>query len=114
MIWHAMKIVQQAVQKDNPGQVPVLTCDQPLYTITKHIQWTWPETHGEDHFVILIGGLHIKMACLKLAGDWLEDSGWTEALVQADIAGAGTTNSFCVCHMSPGRGMTKGDSCFSV
>ena len=34
------------------------------------------------------------MAILKLLGDWLEDSGWTDALVQVDIASAGTANSF--------------------
>lgn len=38
---------------------------------------------GEDHFVIMLGGLHIEMAGLKMIGDWLEDSGWVEALVQA-------------------------------
>uniref|UniRef100_A0A8C4Q6I9 Mitochondrial ribosomal protein S21 n=1 Tax=Eptatretus burgeri TaxID=7764 RepID=A0A8C4Q6I9_EPTBU len=34
------------------------------------------------------------MALLTLLGDWLEDSGWTNALVQADIASSGTANSF--------------------
>jgi len=44
--------------------------------------------------VIMFGGLHIEMAMLKLLGDWLKDSGWTNALVQADIASSGTANSF--------------------
>ena len=44
--------------------------------------------------MIMFGGLHIEMATLKLLGDWLEDSGWTNALVQADIASSGTANSF--------------------
>ena len=38
-------------------------------------------THGENHFVIMIGGLHIEMAMLKLLGVWLEDK--CIALVQA-------------------------------
>ena len=42
----------------------------------------------------MFGGLHIEMAMLKLLGDWLEGSGWTNALVQADIASSGTANSF--------------------
>ena len=29
-----------------------------------------------------------------MLGDWLEDSGWTSALVQADIASPGTADSF--------------------
>ena len=93
MIRHSMDIVKAAIQHLNPGQTPVLAADQPLYARAKEIQWTWPATHGEDHFVIMFGGLHIEMATLKLLGDWLEDSGWTNALVQADIASSGTANS---------------------
>ena len=29
-----------------------------------------------------------------MLGDWLEESGWTSALVQADIAGTETADSF--------------------
>ena len=50
--------------------------------------WNWPLSHGEgeDHFVIVLGGLHIEMVALKILGDWLEGSGWMEAIVQANIA----------------------------
>jgi hypothetical protein len=94
MIKHSMNIVKISVQHLNPGQTPVLAVDQPLYALAKKIQWTWPATHGEDHFVIMFGGLHIEMATLRLLGDWLEDSGWTTALVQAGIVSSGTANSF--------------------
>ena len=77
-----MDIVKAAVQHLNPGQTPALAADQPLYT------------HGEDQVVIMFGGLHIEMATLKLLRDWLEDCGWTNALIQADIASSGTANSF--------------------
>ena len=50
----------------HPKQVPVLAADQPLYALAKEIQWTWPDSHGEDHFVIMFGGLHIEMAVLKV------------------------------------------------
>ena len=63
---------------------------QPLFAIAKK----WPEKYGEDKFVILFEGLHIELAALKTAGDWLEGSGWVEALVQAGIASAGTADSF--------------------
>lgn len=62
-----MAIVQAAVQHLNPGQVPVLAADQPLYTVAKQIQWTWPTTLEEDHFVMMFCGLHIEMAILKLS-----------------------------------------------
>ena len=51
MIKHSMTMVQAAVQHLNPGQVPVITADQPLFALAKQIQWTWPSTLGENHFV---------------------------------------------------------------
>ena len=67
MIKHSMDIVKRAVQYLNPGQVPVLAADQPLYALAKQIQWTWPNTHGEDSSVVMFGGLHIEMAILKVS-----------------------------------------------
>ena len=93
MIRHAMDVVTAAVNKLKPGQVPVVTLDQPLFDIAKQIQWNWPSTHGEELFVIMLGGLHTEMAALKAAGDWLQGSGWTQALVQAEIATAGKADS---------------------
>jgi len=42
----------------------------------------------------MFGGLHIEMAALKRLGDWLQGSGWVQALVQAEIVTAGTADSF--------------------
>ena len=78
----------------NPGQVPVLACDQPLYAIAKKIQWTWPEKYGEDKLFIMLGGLHTELAALKAIGHWLEDSGWDQALAQSGVTTPGTAESF--------------------
>ena len=94
MIKHALDVVKKSVEYLNPGQVPVLTFDQPLYALAKQIQWKWPDEYGEGKFVMMFGGLHIEMAALKTAGDWLQGSGWTQALVQAEIASAGVAESF--------------------
>ena len=94
MIKHSINITKTAIQHLNPGQTPVLACDQPLYALAKKFQWTWSASHGKDHFVVMLGGRHIEMATLKLLGDWLEVSGWTNALIQAVIASSGTVNSF--------------------
>lgn len=37
---------------------------------------------------------NISCGVFQLLGNWLEDSGWTNALVQADIASSGTADSF--------------------
>ena len=58
MIKHSMNVNRQATQFLNPGQVPVLAMDAPLYALAKYIQWKWPQTHGEDRYVIRFGRLH--------------------------------------------------------
>ena len=93
MIRHSMDVIRAAVNKLNPGQIPIITVDQPLYTIAKQIQWRWPQTHGENHFVILFGGLHIEMTAEKTLSDLLNGSGWTGALVLAGVATTGTADS---------------------
>lgn len=94
MIRHSMDVVKKAVDILNPGQVPIITVDQPLLTIAKQIQWNWTESHGEDQLVIMFGGLHIEIAAFKTIGNLLESSGWTGALVQANVASPGTADSF--------------------
>ena len=72
MIQHSMNVIKKATQHLNPGQVPVIAVDQPLYTVAKKIHWNWPQSHGEQRFVFILGGLHIEMASLSVLGDWLE------------------------------------------
>ena len=94
MIRHFMDVVKRAVEILNPGQTPIITMYQPLYAVAKQIQWSWPETHGEYHFIVMLGGLHVEMAALKTLGDLLEGIGWTVALVQAGVTTSGTADSF--------------------
>ena len=104
MIKHSMDVVKKAVQNLNDKQTPVVAFDQPLYAIAKQIQWRWPSMYGEEKCVVMFGGLHIEMAALKTLGDWLQGSGWVEALIQAGIATAGTANSFLHCaHVTRSR-----------
>ena len=94
MVKHGMSIIKQATQYLNPGQVSVIALDAPLFALAKLVQWNWPQTHGEDLFVVMFGGLHIEMALWKTFGDYLESSGWTNALVQAGITSSGAADSF--------------------
>ncbi len=94
MIKHGMTVIKQATHFVNPGQTVVMAVDQPLYALAKQVQLAWPDTHGEDKYLIMFGGLHIEMAVLRALGTWLEDSGWTAALVQADVSTSGTADSY--------------------
>ena len=94
MIRHSMDVIEKAVGQLNPGQIPVIAMDQPLFTIGKQIQWNWPERYGEDKFILMFGGLYIEMAFLKLIGNWLKDSGWVASLVEGKVASSGRAESF--------------------
>ncbi len=94
MIKHGMNVLRWATSFLNPGQIPVIAFDAPLYALAKFTQWNWPETHGEEKFIAMMGGLHIEMAMWKTYGDYLEGSGWTNALTQAAVASSGTADSF--------------------
>ena len=63
--------------------------DQPLFAIAKQIQWEKADLYGEEKYVVMVGGLHVEMALLKMVGHWLDKSGWDSALVQADITTRG-------------------------
>ncbi len=88
MVKHGMNLLVKTTEHLNPGQVPVMTLDQPLFAIAKKIQWTWP-AYGEDKFVLLMGGLHIEMALLAAIGDFLKGSGWAEMLAEAGVTTEG-------------------------
>ena len=56
------------------------------------------------YFCVVFGDLYIEMAALKTLGDWLQKSGWGQALVQTDITSAGTADSFLLAsHVSQTR-----------
>jgi hypothetical protein len=75
-----------------------------LFALAKFVQWSWPQTHGEDKHVVMFGGLHLEMALWSTCGDLLESSGWTEALTEASVATSGTADSFLkVTHLTRTR-----------
>ena len=93
MIQHAMKLVKDATAYINPEQTPVIGMDQPLYALAKQIQWERADTYGESSYVVMMGGLHIEMASLKMVWHWLKSSGWDSALVQTDITTSGRADA---------------------
>ena len=52
----------------------------------------------------MFGGFHIDMEAFKTIGNLLDSSGWTAALVQANVATPGTASSFlCVTYVTRTR-----------
>ena len=103
MIKHGLDIQRRAIKWINPGQIPVITFDQPLFALAKLVQWKWPDVYGESVHVVMMGGLHLEMALWNTL-DVLEDSGWTTALTEAEVASSGTADSFLkVVHLTRTR-----------
>ena len=94
MIKHSINVIKKAVQFLNSNQIPVIAFDQPLYAIAKQIQWKWYSEYGENQVVVMMGGLHVEMVMLKVIGNWLEDTGWSNVLCTSEVAEQGTANSF--------------------
>ena len=49
MIPHSV-VIRDAVEHVNPGQIPVIAMDQPLFALEKQIQWEFPDLYGEDKY----------------------------------------------------------------
>ena len=68
MVKHCITVIQKVVHKANPGQISIITADQPVYALHKQIQWKFLHDFGEDTFIIMMGGLHIEMTMLHVLG----------------------------------------------
>ena len=51
MISHSMYFIKKITENLNPGQIPVITVDQPLYALSKYIQWEIGGKLAEDDFL---------------------------------------------------------------
>ena len=76
----------------NPGQIPVNFCDQPLYAISKQLQWQHAEL-DESKVIVMMGGLHIEMAIQSMIGHILKGSGWTEMLADSNLTTEGRADA---------------------
>ena len=62
----------------NPGQTPVDVSDQPVFALTKELQYRFPWLF-KDYFP-LFGGLHIEQSLLVVHGQLIDGSGLLEIL----------------------------------
>ena len=49
MVKHGMNVIRQSTLFLNPGQIPLMAVDEPLFALAKHIQWKWAELMGKRH-----------------------------------------------------------------
>ena len=91
MVRHCIEVSLKITQKLNPGQITVLTADQPVYAIGKQVQWHYNKKY---ELFWMMGPLHIEMVMLSAIGDWLEGSGWIQVFEKAGVSTTGRIESF--------------------
>ena len=94
LVCHAIKLIKKSTKFLNPGQTAVVACDQPIYAVAKQLQWTelFPDI-SKQHFFVIFCGLHLEQASLRLIGDVLKNSEWSQVVVLADIFTSGVTDN---------------------
>ena len=50
--------------------------------------------YGDEKYIGMLGGLHKEMALWNTLGDVVDDSGWTAALTEAEVASSGVAGCF--------------------
>ena len=92
MVRHCMNLISELTNHLNSGQVTVITADQPVFAIGKQVEWNYPEKF--KNLVWMLGPLHIEMAFMNAIGDWVEGSGWIQALEKAGFSTPGRIESY--------------------
>ena len=92
-----MNIIKNTIEKLNPSQTPVDTCDQPVYALTKELQWRRP-LEFENYFS-LFAGMHIEQFMQDVHGDIMRGSGLPEVLKISNLSITGTDAVIKINHL---------------
>ena len=90
---HAILMAKKAIEFVNPGQVPVIVGDCPLYALQKKCQWKYPDEVGESKMVCFMGFLHVEIVSQECGGNLLAGSWWDLMFFQAKDFTSGVTVS---------------------
>ena len=88
--FHCMNITKSTRTFLNPFQTPIDVCDQPVYALTKQIQFRKPDLFGASQYFSLLGGLHIEHSLLIVHGELIKGSGLYDILSNNNFSIIGT------------------------
>ena len=97
--YHCMNIIMKTIEYLNPGPIAVDACDQPVYALTKEVQYRNPEKFGLSKYFCLMGGLHIEMCILVIHGELIDGSGLCEILSKSNMYIFETQNLLTASHV---------------
>ena len=97
-ILHVLKIACKLTQYLNPGQIPVVETDQPLYQTAKKLQAKYPdEEFSENKLFLSLGSLHTEKMLWQMSGDLQDGSGIVTAFANSGIETFGI-KTFLTCN----------------
>ena len=85
-----MDIIKNTISKLNPEQTPIDVCDQPVYTLSKEIQFRFSDQFGQGKYFVLFGALHIEKSLLVIYADIIKGSGIKQILDANELSVVGT------------------------
>ena len=98
ILYPGLDIIKRLTFLLNPTQNSVVTMDEPLYTITKQVQWcVFFVEYEKDNLIVLLGGLHEEKASFSMLGVIIKESGWVELVSEANVFTSGRLDSFLLC-----------------
>ena len=98
---HVMRLNSKAVSELNPNQTPVDMSDQPVYALTKEVQYRFP--HEFKKYFAMLGGLHVEHCLLTIHGQLIVGSGLPEVLQLCSLATIGTQAVVDASHIKRAR-----------
>ena len=87
---HCMTITKDTINKLNPGQTPLDVSDQPVYALSKTIQWRFNNQFGQGEYFVMFGALHIEKSLLVIHEDIIKCSGLKQILQENELSVVGT------------------------
>ena len=112
MVKHCLTVILKAHEHTNPGEIPWVTADQPLYALLKIIQWRYPDTLGENKLFAVLGALHIEKAAWTCVGQVEDGSGTPGIMADANVTTIGVAESCLHCaHISRSRYLNTVSAC---
>jgi len=88
-----IKIAEYVAKNCNQQQI-IATYNLAIAKLAMQIQHTKKPEFDDDDIFINLGAFHTQMAFFKVIGKYIDSSGLTEILVEAEVLAGGSMNSF--------------------
>ena len=98
-----MEIVEKTTKLFNPGQIYVDKSDQPVYKLSKELQWRFLDRFDTEKYFCLFGSLHLEKSILLLCGSLIEGSGLNKIMASCGLSIAGTDSLVSVNNIKRAR-----------